>query len=974
MNLPSYKEYIAGNKDVYKDKTQEDIDSLVSFMMGAIDILSEPYIEKLRTKFIKDNGRIPDSAESAQIKLEAIKMNDYETKKKSILRKLMDLQERVPTQDYVDILNMFFEANPSLKSYLEAEGIPAEGLSMSDYKLFFNETIIARVLAIDPAITYKDSAGNDVIITFSEWLEKNHFVRQYPGKGGKVYTKYTPSRVWSKIAPKDPDYYETTTLYDPITGEEIRTIQGVPSLEYWNKIVKDEFVDDDGNIVKLKTKALTMLDCIKQGIGIENATIDMHGDWLPRLDAVDSRFINQQFFDMRKNSPDKYNLLMGLLKQHLSIQETVPYDSRLDLEYERYRSSQYEIISNRSTEENLKQNPISRFYRNLRQFFAKSADDFEMGFNPTDRENYIKADLFDDAYVKVPVTGMYELAPDLVTMDMLTSISRYQQSLIKQRTLIDMLPMAKVLHSLIQTPPNELKESAVNKVKKQKFINRVAASLTVPFGSKGSNFREIAIRGFIEREFEGKSLDGFFGNTPGVQKFADILLSISSTTFFAFNIPAALKNSMGAQWQSLIQAAAGDNFNAKDFAIGNAWSAKVTSEISLEVYKFGNKSLNYMLVELMDPTQGRLAEGIREGKGISKSAAKDVISLKFTTNVREWTQLQANLAIFGAMLTKKMIDYTDPKTGVPGKIKYSDAWEVVDGKLKLKAGVDQSYAPGGKNYVAFVKRLQGVVNKANGAYDSFNQPLASRYLLYRMIMHLKKYFMELFMERFKYRWSPEHGMIVPRYDGYTDSVGMGYYVEFLRAAKRFFTTYKMNFYNLTDTERQASSKVLAEGGMLLIFNLLLLGLLFGWDDDDEERFAKLREKSDALPLPFVSDDPNRDFKLNGWLSNHMLNLVMQIEAENDSWIPLPGMGLKDYTDMALMNSAALSATFGRWEQLITTAVGMADGDVYKRDAGPYEWQQEGRYKFWNHLGKLLTFTGTTTEPIQAIETLEKRNR
>lgn len=974
QQLPEYTRYVSGDKTAYEGKTQDEIDSMMSFMEWATDTLTAPYVEKLRESFIKENGRIPDSAESTQIKIQAIKLNENETKKKSILRKLMDLQERVPTQDYIDMLNMFFEANPTLKSYLESEGLPAEGVNLSDYKLFFNETIIAKILSINPAITYKDSSGNDVIVTFSEWLEKNHFKREYAGKGGKIITKYTPSRVWSKVAPKDPSYYETTTLYDPITNEEIRTIQGVPSLEYWTKIVKDEFVDDDGNIVKLKTKALTMLDCIRQGIGIENATIDMHGDWLPRMDVADSKFINQQFFDMRKNSPDKYNLLIGLLKQHLSIQETVPYDSRLDLEYERYRSSQYEIISNRSTQENIEQNPISRFYRNLRQFFAKSADDFEMGFNPTDRENYVKADLFDDAYVKVPVTGMYELDPSLVTMDMLTSISRYQQSLIKQKTLIDMLPMAKVLHSLIQTPPNELKESAAASIKKEKFVNRVAASLTVPFGSKASNFREIAVRGFIEREFEGKSLDGFFGNTPGVQKFADILLSISSTTFFAFNIPAALKNSMGAQWQSLIQAAAGDNFNAKDFAIGNAWSARVTSEITMEVYKFGNKSMNYQLVELMDPTQGRLSEGIREGKGISKSVAKDVISLKYATSVREWTQLQANLAIFGAMLNKKLIDYTDPKTGVKSKVKYSDAWEVVGGTLKLKDGMDQSYAPGAKNYVAFVKRLHGTVNKINGAYDSFNQPLAGRYLLYRMIMHLKKYFMEMFMERFKYRWSPEHRMIIPRYDGYTDSVGMGYYVEFLRASKRFFTVYKMNFYNLSDTERQAASKVLAEGGMLLIFNTLLLGLLFGWDDDDEDRFAKLREKSDALPLPFVTDNPDRDFKLNGWLSNHMLNLTLQIEAENDSWIPLPGMGLKDYTDMALMNSAALSATFGRWEELITTALGMAQGEEYQRAAGPYEFQEEGRYKFWNHLGKMLTLTGTTIEPIKSIETLDKRNR
>jgi hypothetical protein len=106
----------------------------------------------------------------------------------------------------------------------------------------------------------------------------------------------------------------------------------------------------------------------------------------------------------------------------------------------------------------------------------------------------------------------------------------------------------------------------------------------------------------------------------------------------------------------------------------------------------------------------------------------------------------------------------------------------------------------------------------------------------------------------------------------------------------------------------------------------------------------------------------------------LLNLTLQIEAENDSWIPLPGMGLNDYKEIALLNSAALAATFERWVDLVDSFAGMASGEVYQRSAGPYMFQEEGSYKFYNQLAKLLTFTGTTTEPIQAIETLDKRNK
>ena len=975
-NFSDYQKYLAGDTSAWADKSDDEILDLVNFMAYAENALMSPIVNRLVSEFSATNGRDPSASELTDIQTKALSILNSAIEKRALLAKLMDLSKREMTEDYVDMINNFIDASPEAIEFLkEATNRPDEGFNIDTVKSIFLSTVLPKLKEINPSITFTDISGNSSTITFSEWFDNNHIVNVYQSDTGEEQIKYTPTRLWTYTAPKEDRYYETTKFNDPETGEEIEII-GVPSLEYTTRIVKDSYVDDNGNTILLKTPRISMLDCIRQGIGIENATIDMHGDWLPKYNVPNSPYVNSDFAQLRATSPDKYNLLMALLKKHLEIQEELPYDSRLDLEYERYRASQYEVVTSKSETEG-GGNPISKYFRNLRQYFAKTADNYEHGLNMEEREMFVKSDLFDDEYAKVPITGLYFIDPNLVSMDMITSISRYMQSAVKQRTLIDMLPMARVLQKItVENPPYEVKESVINSFKKGRLANRVASSIATPFGAKGNNFRAAALNAFIEKEFEGKNVSGWGSDT--VSNFANTLLSLSSKTFFSFNLPSALKNSMGARWQSLIQGAAGNNFNSKDYALGTLWANKVTSEITLQIHKFGKKSLNYQLVELMDPTQERLSSGIREGKGISKSVGKDAFEFKYATNVREWTQLNASLSIFGAMLNKTLVDYTAPN-GTVTKIKYSDAWEVVNGKLQLKQGVDQTYAPGGKNYVKFVKNLHGVTNKINGAYDSFNQPLAARYLLYRMIMHLKKYFMELFMERFKFRYSAKHGMIVPRYDGYTDSIGMGYYVEFLRAAKRFFGVYKMNFHNMTDTERQASKKVMMEGGLLLLFNLVLLGLLFGWDDDDEEKYAKLRAKSDALPLPFVTDNPDRDFKLNGWFSNHLLNLTMQIEAENDSWIPVPGLGLNDYADIFQLNSVALSSTIGSYTNIINQLYQMADyavtGDtdaLYKRTAGPYDWQTEGKFKFWNHLGKILTFTGTSVEPIKNIENLQRR--
>jgi hypothetical protein len=380
----------------------------------------------------------------------------------------------------------------------------------------------------------------------------------------------------------------------------------------------------------------------------------------------------------------------------------------------------------------------------------------------------------------------------------------------------------------------------------------------------------------------------------------------------------------------------------------------------------------------MDPSQGRLQSKISQGAGISQSAISDTIDLSIMTNVRKWTELNSTLSIFGAMLTKELIEVKDANGNI-SKVSYDKAWEVVDGVIKLKDNIDPSYAPGGAKYKAFVKKVHGVTMSLNGAYDSFNQPMANRFLLYKMVMFLKKYFTEMFMARWQFKYDKRTNTFLPRYDGNMDTVAMGYYVQFFRGVKNLFTLYKFNVKQMTSDEVLASRKTLTEVALLALLSQIFIGLLFSWDSDDEDRFEKLRQKSGALPIPGVAKDPDHPFKAKGWFENHLLNLAIQVEAENDSWLPLPGMGLDDYANMIKMESIATSATIDRWVSLIGQTTNYMDylitGDtdaLYKREVGPYQWQQEGSAKALNHLMKTLTFTGSSVEPIQGIKGLESR--
>lgn len=934
-------------------------------------------------------------------------LEKYE-RRRVLFKKLSDLRKKTITEDYVDTINSFITGNPETLEYLKKE-LGISEFTVADIDLMYLPQHLSSLMAMNPSYKITKSSGEVIEITFSDWFNNNHTVRTYEDGG----TTYTPTAAWTATKPQSSRYYEQTDIFNPDgsfteeqfelyksyreklknneepTLEEVaafgavvrETIDGVPGMAFKYRQVKDSYIDDNGNEIRLKTERITMLDCIERGIGIENATVDMRGEWLPRYDNPDKTYINEEYENLRSSSPEKFALLQALIKNHLEFQEGLPYDSRLDLEAPRYRKTQYEVVAGRSAGENLKENRISSFFRNLKQFFVKRSDDLEEGLNAEERETFVKADLFDDDYAKIPITGLYDIENDLVSMDLITSMSRYMQSGIRQRTLIDMLPVARSLQSLIQSPPYEKIEDP-NAIKNMNWLERVGSSLMSPVSGKGANIRADTINAFIEREFEGKNITGFGKNFAPLQKFADGLLNLSSRMFFAFNIPSALKNSMGARFQALIEASGGSNFNWTDYGKGTMWANMVTAEISMQVYKFGTKSLNYQLVELMDPSQGRFESSIKTGKGISQSAVSDVMDLSFLTNIRKWTELNTTLSVFGAMLQKELVEITD-ENGVVSKITYDKAWEVKDGVIKLKDGVDRAYAPGGSKYTAFVKKVHGVNINLNGAYAMFEQPMAGRYMLYRMIMFLRKYFTPMLMNRFQARIvkTPKGRMLVPRYDGNMDTIAMGYYTEFIRAMSRMFTVYKFNINNMTDTEKAAARKTLTEVGLLAFLNIFLIGMMFGWDDDDEDKYEKRRLKSGALPLPFVSEDPEHPFHIGGWFANHALNLALQVEAENDSWIPLPGMGLQDYASMLKLESIALSSGIDRYvyffselENILSYYVTGDTSGLYKREAGPYTWQQEGDFKFWNHLAKMLSLTGRAIEPVEDIEVVTKRNR
>jgi len=227
-----------------------------------------------------------------------------------------------------------------------------------------------------------------------------------------------------------------------------------------------------------------------------------------------------------------------------------------------------------------------------------------------------------------------------------------------------------------------------------------------------------------------------------------------------------------------------------------------------------------------------------------------------------------------------------------------------------------------------------------------------------MIMFMRRYLPAMFANR----WAGERA-----------SVGLGeadrgFYLDAFKAFAQTLRTGDLKLQWLSPREKKSVVRMSTEVAQLIVL-FLLAKIVFGWDADDEDRYEKLRQKSGPLPFLGVEDDPEHPFEASGYLANHSLNLLMQIKAESQQWIPAPGLGITDYAQALDWKSVMMGPTITSYVNMIQDLTNAATGNdaaYYKKEVGPYKWQKDESFKFWNHFNKMYGVTGTSMDPVIAM--------
>ena len=305
-----------------------------------------------------------------------------------------------------------------------------------------------------------------------------------------------------------------------------------------------------------------MLEALEQG-DIALATVDHNGKWLPK---ADSKYRNEEYYNLKNRGGDEFKLLNTLLKYHLENQQGLNSNSKLGVYIPRYRKEKEELLVERGGVKS----KLSSWASNVKASFSSAADDLEEGMPDLDT-TFINLDLFDNEITGIPISGKYDLSIDESSENVLLSMMRYMQSAERHKKLIEISPEVRAIQKVVNGDKGGLGKDTIQdmtKASKSDFIDR---NLMRYATRKGTSVRAQTANAFIEREFEGKTQAGGLANYKGLNKIMNNLLGLSSMAFFALDIPSALKNSLGARFQSIIYAAGGKNISPVTLGKGTIW-------------------------------------------------------------------------------------------------------------------------------------------------------------------------------------------------------------------------------------------------------------------------------------------------------------------------------------------------------------------------------------------------------------------
>lgn len=852
---------------------------------------------------------------------------------------------------------------------------------------------------------------------FAIWFDKNHIrVKTYDGKGSWSDT-WQRLKVWDYSKPADNRFFDTIEIptadgaVDASGKRVMETLDAVPNLEYYTFDVKPAFLTDE------------ILPNTKDANGnIIPPNKDNKGNWLPKRVAqgapADSPFISQRYLDLRKNDPATFEALEKMKEFYISIQDGKDQAAKLYLELARYNPDVAENVGESARtiasaaskkSKNIKRtNIFSRWAEEVRHFFMRRADSFEEGDDNFRADDDESLSFFAKQNLKIPIEGKSRLDVNNVSRNFVKSTMRYMASMEKHQKLIELSPVAKALEEFLYDKDPTVGKNITFRNKLSSIGEIIVTS--DPRSSKRKRIQNVvspnprykSVKYLIEREFEGKKYNDTGALSYGLNKAFNGLAKVASFGYFALDPTSALVNYYDALMELKIEGWSFKYINPVSLQVGKGWGLFAMSSVTAEIYKTGPKSVTGQLIEIFDPGQDYLKRSLDDG--IARNLSGDIVKMNFLTNTRKWLEMLATMQTMGAMMDYQKVERI--VDGKPTYISYLRAWERgTDGKIKLKDGIDPKYDIGGKEFLKVKNNMQTVISNINGAFSEFDQPEASKIVVYRMVSFIQKHLPRMFQNHYAFKDNILSGKAAPRYNWGSDDVHMGFFSAVINYITKSINSYGTGLINPSKEETMYILKA-ARWISILMATGYMKSIFFGYNPDDDEEEAerikrkkklkraptpttwkKLYKKSGPLPFLDASIRTNLDkdrakelahFRFNNWLELQALYITTRVGHDQEDWLLWPGYGLSTQSGaLNLKTGALMNPTFNNIINLSSYIASDAANDpaaLYQQDSGVYPWEKEGDPKWYSTMGHFFGLTGSFLDPAGRQKSMETRRK
>lgn len=740
---------------------------------------------------------------------------------------------------------------------------------------------------------------------FKEWFEINHIeVEVWDENLKQVVNEYKRLPHWNRIIPNDQNYIEIK-----------------PARKYSTRQVKPKYrtgYNPETGKVELK----------------EWEHIDNKGNFLPKKGKFQSKE-----YEALKNAKDPqqkalFQLLKTHTKYHLKAQEDISNRNKLGLDIPRLRKSSTESNMKLLSKMLEKPSDIPSLIWNRIVSKWKSSTDYSQG-----EGNFqtVFADKYGNEHTSIPIKYTGKLDASDVSLDLFKAISKYSTSTKLNKKLVEISTVQQALQRILGKP--DFNPLDLTKKIKGKDVS--------PKGK--TNTRQFAIENIVRRVFQGEEKKMELGET--LEKGSNIVKSLTVLKSIAFDIPASVANVLSAETQNFINSSNG-YITASDLGKGHSLFATEYLPAFLKDYSenhIGAESLQSQIFDAFDFVQSETYES-KIGEKISNSKIKDGLALNWLKNHRQWGETFVQTVNGLAYLNATKVEQTLPN-GSKITISLQQAYELdVEGIIKLKNGIDEKWDLKGSAFKSLKRKIDYHNSRIHGNYaKGVDKPEANTYTLYSLWFMMKGFFISMALNRFaasKVVKTNKGFRFLPRYNQRAGAE-IGYYLETLNFVAKEIEIKAVTgeFENLTESEKIAAIKSAKDVAMIALF-YFTLRVIFGWDDDDEDKYKKLRE--------------------NDYWTNQGLYQAARLLTETTTFI-----NIKQYGGF-IFDAPMVYKTLENLYNLIGHTL---SGEEYKRDTGIYKkGESKAKANLYRAVGieKVIKTTGDENQSVQDYMKLRAR--